>query len=66
MGSHGDHYLLGGESSKFSGIRFTCLLEPDAIDASHRRAEHALRPAVFSRLLRSPQPTVALAPLPTS
>jgi transposase len=82
---------------------FTFLLEPDAIDATNWRAEHALRPAVVTRkvcggnrsrrgahtqevlasllrtlqqrdldaaltlpnLLRSPQPTDALAPLPT-
>ena len=83
---------------------FTFLLEPDAIDATNWRAEHALRPAivarkvcggnrsergahthavlasvlrtiqqrqldagaVFSQLLRSPKPTAALAPPPTS
>ena len=28
---------------------FTFLLEPDAIDATNRRAEHALRPAVVAR-----------------
>jgi transposase len=82
---------------------FTFLLEPDAIDATNWRAEHAVRPAVvarkvcggnrsrrgaetqavlatvlrtiqqrqldaadvFSRLLRSPEPTTALAPPPT-
>ena len=82
---------------------FTFLLDPDAIDATNWRAEHALRPAVVTRkvcgrnrsargahtqevlasvlrtiqqrdldasvilpqLLRSPQPTTALAPPPT-
>ncbi len=83
---------------------FTFLLEPDAIDATNWRAEHALRPAVvtrkvcggnrsargaethavlasvlrtiqqrqldvgdvFSKLLRSQEPTTALAPPPTT